>query len=178
MDAPTDAIERLTTADRPVDLEAVFHAQYGRIAGTIARVIRDPGRAEELAVEVFLKWSRHPEAQGDRAAGWLYRAAIRTALDELRRQGRRARFERLIHFVSGGPSPEDLQVSRDDRDRVRGVLATLPRRQAELLLLRHDGLSYEEIASALELNPASVGTLLARAQRAFRREYMKRHGDA
>src|SRR5581483_10815552 len=38
------------------DLETVFRAQYERIARIIAGVIRDPARAEELAVDVFLKW--------------------------------------------------------------------------------------------------------------------------
>jgi DNA-directed RNA polymerase specialized sigma24 family protein len=50
------------------DLEAIFHAQYKRMCRVIARVLRDPGRAEELAGEVFLKWSRHPKAHGDKAA--------------------------------------------------------------------------------------------------------------
>jgi RNA polymerase sigma-70 factor (ECF subfamily) len=45
------------------------------------------------------------------------------------------------------------------------------------LLLRSNGLSYEEVANALELNPASVGTLLSRAQQAFRKEYIKRYGE-
>lgn len=178
MDAPTEAIERLTPRATPVDLEAVFQARYAQIARAIARVIRDRARAEEIAVEVFLKWSRHPHAQGDHAAGWLYRTAIRMALDELRREGRRARFERLVQCISRAPTPEDLQLARDERDRVRAVLSALPKRQAELLLLRHEGLSYEDVAAALALNPASVGTLLARAQEAFRKEYVKRHGHA
>lgn len=178
MDAPTEAIERLPASDTPVDFEAMFHAQYGRVARAISRVIRDPARAEELAVEVFLKWTRHPQAHGDHAPGWLYRTAVRMALDELRRQSRRARFERLVQFVGAAPTPEDLQVTRDDCERVRGVLGALPRRQAELLLLRHEGLSYEEVAAALGLNPASVGTLLIRAQQAFRKEYVKRYGDS
>ena len=57
------------------------------------------------------------------------------------------------------------------------MLAALPRRQAELLLLRSDDGSYDELAAALSLNPASVGTLLARAKQAFRKEYVKRYGD-
>ena len=178
MDAPTEAIERLTAPATPVDLEAVFLARYAQVARAISRVIRDPARAEELAVEVFLKWSRHPPAQGDHAAGWLHRTAIRMALDELRSERRRARFERLVQFISGTPTPEDLHLARDERDRVRSVLGALSTRQAELLLLRHEGLSYDEVATALGLNPASVGTLLTRAQQAFRREYVKRHGHA
>ena len=178
MDAPAETVGRLDAHAKPVDLEAVFDAHYSRIARAISRITRDPARAEELAVEVFLKWSRHPQAHGDHAPGWLYKTGIRLALDELRRQHRRARVERLVRFVSATPTPEDLQLARDDRDRVRGVLAALPRRQAELLLLRHEGLSYEEVAAALGLNPVSVGTLIVRAQQAFRKEYVKRHGDS
>jgi RNA polymerase sigma-70 factor (ECF subfamily) len=58
------------------------------------------------------------------------------------------------------------------------VLRALPWRSAALLLLRSEGLSYAELAAALNVNPASVGTLLARAQRAFRQEFERRYGDA
>jgi RNA polymerase sigma-70 factor (ECF subfamily) len=52
----------------------------------------------------------------------------------------------------------------------------MDRRQAELLLLRGSGLKYEELAAALNLNPAGVGTMIVRAQQAFRKEYVKRYG--
>ena len=164
------------------DLETVFHAHYKRIVRVIARVIRDQARAEELAVEVFLKWSDTPKANGDHAEGWLYRTAVRTGLNELRRETRRARYERLFGFMPSGraaaPTPEDLRVAKEQSQSVRVVLSAIRRRQAELLVLRSDGLSYEELASALDLNTASVGTLLARAQQAFRKEYIKRYGEA
>ena len=57
------------------------------------------------------------------------------------------------------------------------MLAVIDPRYAELLLLRGDGMSYEELASALELNEASVGTFLSRARDAFRQEYVKRYGE-
>ena len=50
---------------------------------------------------------------------------------------------------------------------VREVLYSLPERQARLLFLRHAGLSYNELANALDVAPGSVGTLLARAHAAF-----------
>ena len=166
-----------------VDLETIFHAQYRRMCRVIARVLRDPARAEELAVEVFLKWARHPDAHGENAVGWLYRTAVREALDELRRQAHRARYERLFAFVPSGrgkrpPTPEDLQSAKEDQEAVRQVLSALDSREAQLLLLRSEGFSYDEMASTLDLNPASVGTFLARAQQAFRKEYVKRHGKA
>jgi RNA polymerase sigma-70 factor (ECF subfamily) len=45
-----------------------------------------------------------------------------------------------------------------------------------LLVLRSQGFSYEELAATLNLNPASIGTLLSRAQHAFRKEYTRRYG--
>jgi RNA polymerase sigma-70 factor (ECF subfamily) len=46
-----------------------------------------------------------------------------------------------------------------------------------MLLLRSEGLSYAELAAALSLSSASVGTLLTRAGQAFKKEYIKRHGE-
>ena len=57
------------------------------------------------------------------------------------------------------------------------MLARMEGRRAELLLLRSGGLSYDELAEALALNPASVGTLLSRAQQTFRKEYIKLYGE-
>jgi RNA polymerase sigma-70 factor, ECF subfamily len=59
---------------------------------------------------------------------------------------------------------------------VRLLLTAIEPREAELLVLRSQGVSYEELAATLNLNPASVGTLLGRAQQAFRREYTRRYG--
>ena len=93
VDASGEAVVQMNSRGVEVDLEATFYAQYERLARVIAGVIRDRARAEELAVEVFLKWSRYPKAHGKEAEGWLYRTAIRTALNELRSETRRARMK-------------------------------------------------------------------------------------
>jgi RNA polymerase sigma-70 factor (ECF subfamily) len=161
----------------PQDFESVFHAHYDRIARVIARLVRDPARAEELAVEVFWKFWRNPQAHGEKAGGWLYRTAVRIGLNELRDGERRARYERLSDLARGFPTPEEERAAAEEREHVREVLAALEPRQAELLMLRGSGLTYDEVAGALDLNPVSVGTLLSRAQRAFREEYLSRFGD-
>jgi RNA polymerase sigma-70 factor (ECF subfamily) len=161
----------------PFDFETVFHLHYSRIARIIARVVRDPARAEELAVDVFWKLWRSPEAHGDSAAGWLYRTAVREGLYELRRQVRRERYEWLLHLVSRPGTPEEIHAAAEEQQHVRHILAKLDQRKAELLVLRSQGLSYDELGDALGLNAASVGTLLRRAQQAFRREYTKHYGE-
>jgi RNA polymerase sigma-70 factor (ECF subfamily) len=177
VNAQNEAVVGVTNEAR-FDLEAIFQAQYARVARAIARVIRDPGRAEELAVEVFLKWSRNPLARGSKAEGWLHRTAARMALDELRKQARRSRHERWPAPVRRPPTPEEIHSATQEQDRVRTVLGGIARRHAELLVLRSQGFNYEELAATLELNPASVGTLLSRAQQAFRKEYLKRYGES
>ena len=158
-------------------LETIFKAHYGRICRVIAGVLKDPARAEELAVEVFLKWSKTPNAQGSGAEAWMYRAAVRRALDEIRHQERRRRYERIVEFVRRAPSPHAQLEAREETRNVRIVLTRLPERQAALLLLRSHGFSYQELAAALDLNSSSVGTLLARAQQAFKKEYIERYGE-
>ena len=77
---------------------------------------------------------------------------------------------------------EDLgaleEMLRQEREaRVRAVLATLKPRDTQLLLLRTGGMAYRETARTLGVQPSSVGTLLARAEREFERKYRARHGD-
>lgn len=113
--------------------------------------------------------------QGSRgnAEGWLYRTAVRMGQNELRRQMRRNRHESLFGFFRVSPTtPEELLSGRQEEEKVREVLSVIESRHAELLLLRSQGLSYDELASALDLNPRSVGTFLSRAQQAFRKEYI------
>ena len=99
------------------------------------------------------------------------RVALNRGYNLLRGERReRARIERL----ADSPAQTDPQAEllrAEDRARVRAVLACLPERHAKLLLLRHAGLSYAEVAAIVEIAPGSVGTLLARAERAFLNEY-------
>ena len=62
-------------------------------------------------------------------------------------------------------------AERDEaRAEVRSALARIDERSATLLALRYSGLSYDEIAAAMGLRKTSIGTFLARAEDAFRRE--------
>lgn len=159
-------------------MDTLFRAHYGRIARVIGRVVRDQARAEELAVDVFVKWQRNGGENGELAEGWLYRTAVREAVDEWRRQTRRERFESLFSaFRKPPPTPLETYETDAAQRSVRAVLGAIEPRHAQALLLWSEELSYQEIALAMEVNVTSVGSLLTRAQAAFRREYEKRHGS-
>src|ERR1700741_19014 len=177
MDANGQLGDAVLTGARPFDFDDTFRTHYRRIARIIARLVRDPTRGEDLAIEVFLKLWRNPKAQSENAPGWLYRVAVRKGLDELRREKRRTYYEGLLRFTKSEPTPEEIRRAAEAQERGRVVLAALQSRQAELLVLRSHGFSYEELAVSLDLNPVSVGTLLGRAQQAFRKEYVARYGQ-
>ncbi|HEU4425431.1 MAG TPA: sigma-70 family RNA polymerase sigma factor [Pilimelia sp.] len=160
-----------------VDLEEVFRAAYPRVVAVAARVLGSRDEAEDVAQEVFLTFGRSSVPAGE-ASGWLSVAAAHTALNHLRAGRRRVAREGAAD--DGGavcPDVADAVVTLDERRRVRAALARLPRRQAVALVLRHSGLSYAEVAAALDLSPGSVGTTVRRAESALRKE-LNRHASS
>jgi len=159
------------------DLEQVFRSAYPRVVTVAARVLGSRDDAEDVAQEVFLAFGRCSVPAGE-AGGWLSVAAAHTALNHLRSGRRRALREEA---AEGGdaiaPDAADVVVARDERRRVRAALARLPRKQAVALVLRHSGLSYAEVAAALDLSPGSVGTTVRRAESALRKE-LHRHASS
>ena len=108
------------------------------------------------------------------AVGWLSVAAAHTELNHLRSGRRRASREEAARDGSGvTPDVADAVVTLDERRRVPAALARLPRKQAVALVLRHSGLSYAEVAAALNMSPGSVGTTVRRAESALRKELIR-----
>jgi RNA polymerase sigma-70 factor (ECF subfamily) len=177
MNARSEPVPQTGVLQGQSDFGEAFHTHYPRIARVIARMVQDPGRAEELAAEVFWKFWRNSKVPTHSVSSWLYRSAVRTGLDELRRQHRRSRFEKVFDFFRVAPSPEQIFAGEQDQQQVRSVLSVMRVRDAELLILRSEGLSYQEVAEVLRLNEASIGTLFRRAQQTFRKEYVKRYGQ-
>jgi RNA polymerase sigma factor (sigma-70 family) len=148
------------------DLEQVFRATYPRVVGVAARVLGCRDDAEDVAQEVYVSFNRStvPTEQAD---GWLVVAAAHTALNHLRSGRRRVAREDVAQATA---ELADTVVAGEDRRRVRDALGRLPRSQAVALVLRHAGLSYAEVAAALDLSPTSVGTTVRRAESALRKE--------
>jgi RNA polymerase sigma-70 factor (ECF subfamily) len=158
------------------DLEAVFRREYRQVVGVAARVLGSQSEAEDVAQEVFLSFGRSA-VPADEAGGWLAVAAVHTALNHLRSGRRRsAREEVARDGTATVPDVADLVIARAERSSVRAALARLPHRQAAALVLRHSGLSYTEVAAALDLSPTSVGTTVRRAEAALAKE-MNRHAS-
>ena len=165
---------RFAGSDR---FEVLFASHYAAVARLIYRVTGDAGLAEELAAEAFWRLHRNPPPTDDNLQGWLYRTGLRLALDNLRKRKRRLQYEAMASPPEPLRTPEEAAVQRQQQLRVRQVLATLKPREAELLVLRSEGYKLAEIASITGVAPSSAGTLLARADLAFRKEYVKRYGD-
>jgi len=160
------------------DLDEVFRRDYQRVVSVAARVLGSRDQAEDVAQEVFLSFSRSSVPAGE-AGGWLSVAAAHTALNLLRSGRRRSSREEAAAATEHSVVTDvaDTVVTLEERSRVRAALAELPRKQAMALVLRHSGLSYADVAAALDLSPGSVGTTVRRAESALRKE-LNRHASS
>lgn len=159
----------------------LFDAHFERVYRYLNRLSGDPDLAADVAQEAFVRlYERQslPEAP----IAWL----ITVAMNLLRNAAtRRARWNRLLtvdraEAVLADPplSPAEAAAAGDTRQRVRAALDALAERDRSMLLLCAEGFSYREIAQAVGVNETSVGTLLARAKRAFHVAYGGEAEDA
>lgn len=162
-------------AVRP-DLESVFRRDYRMVVGVAGRVLGSREQAEDVAQEVFLSFGRTTVPAAE-ARGWLSVAAAHTALNALRSGRRRALREARDEHDTVVADVAETVITAEERRQVRTALARLPRTQAVALVLRHSGLSYAEVATALNLSPGSVGTTVRRAESALRKE-LHRHASS
>ncbi len=169
-DSDRHLLARLRLHDM-ASFEQLFRRYYAPVRALLYRLLGDADAAEDVTQETFLSLYTHPPQlqQDDEALrAWLYRVGLNRGYNVLRSQRRAV--ARLPKLYTPEPelNPEAEAMRAEERARVRSVLATLPERQAKLLVLRQqEGLSYAELAAILEVAPGSIGTLLIRAERAF-----------
>lgn len=133
--------------------------------------------AEEVTQTAFFKaWQGLPSFQGKAAfSSWLYRLTVNAAIDLLRQrkkhQGALSLDDPDLPVVPDrGPSPEELSEEHERRQLLWQAIESLPEPHRIPLLLREiEGLSYREIAQALDLEEGTVKSRLARARLLLRK---------
>ncbi len=179
MSVHTDALllRRFREGDQ-AGFEGLFLRHYAMVYAVLFRLVGTRAEAEDLAQEVFLKLYRNPLRRDENVAGWLYRVAVNAGYNALRAAHRRQYREQIAGVDSyQPPRPEDEAQRHEIAARVRAVLLNIPERDARLLLLSDAGFDYRELAEIIQVAPGSVGTLLARARRAFAAAYGIREED-
>jgi len=177
-----ELVARVQEGDRSAfDLLVIKYQQ--KVASLISRYIRDPSEVVDIAQEAFLKAYRaFPGFRGESAFyTWLYRIAINTVKNYLIAQGRRPPGDDVEAEVAermeiGGclqelGTPEHHLLGMEIAKKVQGALDELPEDLRTAIVLRElEGLSYEEIANAMD---CPIGTIRSRIFRA--REAINRH---
>ena len=150
---------------------AVFRAAYA--------LVRDSGLAEDVTQEVFLKHYHHMDSiqNEEHVRPWLLRVASNTALNTIRSRTRSgARDEEFSAEAVMSATPVGIEADFERRveiEEARRALGEVREPMRSCLLLKQQGLSYREIAQALSINEANVGSLIARGRKEFMRVYGK-----
>jgi len=169
-------VEQTEKSFRAEDLEAIFQSHHGLVFRAAYRVTGNASDAEDVLQTVFLRLVRRPpEADGVRGLeSYLYRSAVNTALDVLRSKARRSNvpLDDSDPAAGAGSSPDRGVASSELREWLRGAIARLSPRSAEILVLRFlEGKDNTEIAQMLDTTPATVAVTLHRTRERLHREF-------
>jgi len=164
--------------------ETLIHRYQQPVYALVSRLMCDPGDAGDVVQEVFLKIFRNIVhfRGGSSLKTWIYRIAVNEAHNHRRWFSRHQKPE--IGFAQNedapgvheenvmdpGRSPFDLALNHETRALVEGALAKLnPKFRAAVVLRDMEDLSYEEIASVLEVSLGTVKSRILRGREALRR---------
>jgi RNA polymerase sigma-70 factor (ECF subfamily) len=154
------------------DTFAALVQEHGAMVARIARSYEaDPGRAEDLAQDIYLAlWQALPRFKAGAALRtYIARIAHNRAISHVGREVRRPlAFDLDEDLPSGGPSPEDLAVESDARRKLEEAVRRLPIGQRVVATLALEGFMPEEVASVLGITPAAASVRLHRAQTQLR----------
>ena len=157
----------------PERLSALFKAYHQPLVRFLSRQLGDQDWAEEIAQETFVRALAQDTIASERS--WIFAVAMNLVRDETRRDARHRRRLELMRDEAKAESvvqPGPTSMERDEeRALARQAVNALADRDRDALLMREEGLSYEEIAHALDLSAGSVGTTLSRARRRLMESY-------
>ena len=162
------------------DVDRLFRTYNAQLVRYLTRRLGDSDLAEEVAQETFVRAMRQDEITNERA--WLFAVATNLLRDAARRQERERKHLTLLAAEPREGSEDadaeaELSVERLKQSAAaRRALGALGERDRSALLMKEEGLSYPEIAEALDLSPGSVGTTLARARRRLVEAYEELEG--
>ena len=161
-----------------MDLAEVYREHYRSLVRFLYRRIGDQALSEDLAQEAFVRTIEHRPEQ---PKALLLRVGANLAADDGRRRAVRRRHLELVGNQRGTVSAAAVPLAAPDQAlernenvrRVQMALAELSSNDRDGLLLREEGLSYDEIAGALGISKGSVGTTLSRARTRLTAAYKK-----
>ena len=163
-----------------------------KIIQLVNRYVKDPSEAQDVAQEAFIKAYRAlGNFRGDSAFyTWLYRIAINTAKNYLVSRSRRSSdyqvdiqdAEALENApqLQGMETPERLLLNQEIIDTIKTAIDKLPEEMRTAIMLREfEGMSYEEIAVAMDCPVGTVRSRIFRAREAIDNKLnpLLEHGD-
>ena len=163
-----------------LSFEEAFAAHQRVVYRYAYALTRERALAEDVAQEVFLRLHHHLEAAQREGLlrAWLLRVTANVARNLLRTRHRAAARDEAfavdaLQTAAVSAAPDESLLRQTEIAEAQRALSKLKEPMRSCLVLKHEGLSYREIAVALDLKEANIGSLIARGRREFIRLYGK-----
>ena len=157
-DSDLDLLARIRDGDVRA-LGIILERYWIQVVRHAAAILGSTTCAEDIAQETFVRiWERREtwKLKGS-LRGLLFMISRNLCLDERRRDVTHTRAVRHSSGVSHFPSPEEHLIGAELDRAYSHALERLPARRREVyLLVRHHGLSHQEVAQTLTLSPQTV----------------------
>ena len=154
------------------ELSRLFREYHAPLVRYLTRRLGDRDWAEEVAQETFVRAMRQDALTNERS--WLFAVATNLVRDEARKDARRRKHLELLREETKDDvfEQEPTTIERaQEMALARKAVDSLAEKDRLALLMREEGLNYNEIAEALELSVGSIGTTLSRARRRLAESY-------
>jgi len=159
--------------------EELVRRYQDRVMNIVYSLVRRDMESEDIAQEVFLKVYRglkHFRRQS-RFSTWLYRIAVNTTYDFLRRRKGILGGDPLPDICADSPGPRDELLAGEKEKMVRLALSKVPFKFSSALVLKEvEGLSYMEIAETLGCGIGTVESRIFRARQLLKKEIIRLEG--
>jgi RNA polymerase sigma-70 factor (ECF subfamily) len=174
-DPDAEVMIRVASGDHAAFRELVERHQH-LVVGTVARMI-GAADAEDVAQQVFLNvWRSAPRWRPEaKVTTWMMTIAKRLVFNESRRRGRKrivpqsGENQVMNEFPDASPGPDHRMLDHELHGAVESAMATLGEKERlAVVLRRHEGLPYGEIAKVLGTSVPAVKSLLFRARNTLR----------
>ena len=161
-----------------MEFEKLYHTHYPELYRFAYKLCLSDAESKDMVQDTFTKLFKElkSNAKFENTRAWLYKVCLNLWRNKFNQEKNREQLlegSQQVEITSS--TPEKSFIEKEKRQLIFDTMNRLPEKDRQILYLYHEGLSYNEMAEVLDMNPLSVGKTLARSIQKFKLQLKKEH---